>query len=68
MGIVNKVSRVLFSFSKPMELMTILSTIMMMIMITSGIINVCSVISLEMSAGVMPECASSLTIVLMMSS
>ena len=35
-GMVNNVSRVLFSFSLPMELMTMLPTIIMMTMMTMG--------------------------------
>ena len=63
-GMVSRVSRVLFSFSDPMELMTMLPTIMMMIMITMGIIRVWLVISLEMSDGVMPVWTSPSTMVL----
>lgn len=58
MGIVRSVSRVLFSFSEPMELMTMLPTIMMMIMMTSGIIMVWLEISVSMSEGVTPEWAT----------
>ena len=54
-GSVSRVSRVLFSFSDPMELMTMLPTIMMMIMITIGTIIVCDETWLEISDGVTPR-------------
>ena len=49
MGRVSRVSRVLFSFSEPMELMTMLPTIIMTTMMTMGIIIVLEVSSLAMS-------------------
>ena len=60
---VSRVSRVLFSFSEPMELMTMLPTIIMMIMITIGIIRVSLLTWLEISDGVTSMWISPLTTV-----
>lgn len=54
MGSVSNVSRVLFSFSEPIELITMLPTIMMIIIITMGIIMVWLLTMDDMSPGVIP--------------
>lgn len=64
MGRVRRVSRVLFSFSFPMELMTMLPIMVMMIMMTSGIIMVWLLTAFDISSGVTSLYASPLTMVL----